>query len=77
MGQFAAHAAAPPICLDGVVARFRKLRPGPVGLGFALWDLWRRLTPRQRKQLLELVREHGPRAAKLLVEMRRRRRARW
>ncbi len=73
MGQFAARPEAPPICLDGLVARFGKLRPGPVGLGIALWDIWRRLTPKQRQQLLKLAREHGPRAAKLLVEMRRRR----
>ena len=54
--------------------RLGKLRPGPVGLAFALWNVWGRLTPRQRKQLVKLARTHGPKAAAKLVELRSRRR---
>jgi hypothetical protein len=53
------------------MARLRRLRPGPVGLAMTLWDIWRRLPPKQRKQLISLVRKHGPRAASKLVQMRR------
>jgi len=45
------------------VAPFRKLRPGPVGIAFALFDVWRRLPPKQRRQVMNLAREHGPRLA--------------
>jgi len=55
------------------VARIGKLRPGPVGVALAMYDIWRRLPPRQRKQLMALARKHGPTVAKRLVEMQRRR----
>jgi hypothetical protein len=55
------------------VARIGKLRPGPVGLALAMYDIWRRLPPRQRKQLMALARKHGPTVAKRLVEVQRRR----
>ena len=55
------------------MARLRSLRPGPVGLALALCDVWRRLPPKQRKQLLGLAREHGPRLAARAVDARRRR----
>ena len=54
------------------MARFRKLRPGPVGLAIAAWDVWRRLPPKQRKQLLKLAREHGPKLAARAADARRR-----
>jgi hypothetical protein len=53
------------------VARIGKLRPGPVGVALALYDIWRRLPPRQRKQLMALARKHGPTVAKRLMEMQR------
>ena len=56
------------------MARLRSLRPGPVGFTLALYDVWRRLPPKQRKQLLGLAREHGPRLAARAVDARRRRR---
>jgi hypothetical protein len=52
------------------MARFGKLRPGPVGVAIALYDVWRRLPPRQRKQVLKLARKHGPKAAAKLIEIR-------
>jgi hypothetical protein len=54
------------------VARLRKLRPGPVGLAITLYDVWRRLSPKQRKQLLNLAREHGPKVAARVAKVRRR-----
>jgi hypothetical protein len=29
----------------------------------AAWDIWRRLPPQQRRQLLKLARKHGPKLA--------------
>jgi hypothetical protein len=58
------------------VARIGKLRPGPVGVALAMYDIWRRLPPRQRKQLMALARKHGPTVAKRLVELQRTRRGR-
>jgi hypothetical protein len=58
------------------VARIGKLRPGPVGVALAMWDIWRRLPPRQRKQLMALARKHGPTVARRVVEMQRARRGR-
>ena len=58
------------------MARFGKLRPGPVGVAIALFDVWRRLPPRQRKQVLKLARKHGPKAAAKAIELRRRLRSR-
>ena len=55
------------------MARIGKFRPGPVGVALAMYDIWRRLPPRQRKQLMTLARKHGPTVAKRLVEMQRRR----
>jgi hypothetical protein len=45
-------------------------RGGAVGLVLTAWDLWRRLPPRQRKQLLNLARKHGPRVAARVLEAR-------
>ena len=53
------------------MARLGKLRPGPVGLAITLFDVWRRLPPKQRKQVLELARKHGPKAASKLLELQR------
>jgi hypothetical protein len=58
------------------MARIGKLRPGPIGLAITLYDVWRRLPPRQRKQLLQLARKHGPKAAAKLMEIQRARRGR-
>ena len=58
------------------MARIGKLRPGPVGVALAMYDIWRRLPPRQRKQLMALARKHGPTVAKRVVEMQRTRRRR-
>lgn len=38
-------------------------RIGPLGLALTAWDIWRRLPPRQRKQVLNIARRHGPKVA--------------
>ncbi len=58
------------------MARLGRLRPGPLGLAIAMFDLWRRLPPKQRKLALQLARKHGPKAAKKLMEFQRARRGR-
>jgi hypothetical protein len=52
--------------------RARRLlgRGGPVGLVLTAWDLWRRLPPKQRKQVLDLARKHGPRVAARVLQAR-------
>jgi hypothetical protein len=51
-------------------------RVGPLGTAFALWDIWRRLPPRQRRWVLDQARHHGPRIAKQALEAQRTRRRR-
>jgi hypothetical protein len=38
-------------------------RAGPLGLALTAYDLYRRLPPKQRKQVLDLARKHGPKVA--------------
>ena len=51
----------------------RLLRPrlGPLGVALTLYDVWRRLPPRQQKMVLELARKHGPKVAARALQMRR------
>ncbi len=52
-----------------------RLRPrigGPIGLALTAYDIWRRLPPRQRKQMLNIAREHGPKVAARVMQARRR-----
>ena len=51
-------------------------RAGPLGLALTAWDLWRRLPPKQRKQVLSLARKHGPRVAARVLQARASYRAR-
>lgn len=43
-------------------------RLGPVGIALTAWDIWRRLPPRQRKQILNAARKHGPKVASRVVK---------
>jgi TRAP-type C4-dicarboxylate transport system substrate-binding protein len=38
-------------------------RAGPLGLVLTAYDVWRRLPPKQRQQILDVARKHGPRVA--------------
>jgi hypothetical protein len=50
-----------------------RLRPkiGPLGVALTLWDVYRRLPPRQQKMVRELARKHGPKVASRVLQMRR------
>ena len=48
-----------------------RIRPGAVGIAFTVYDVWRRLPPKQRKQALQLARTHGPRIAAKAIAIRR------
>jgi len=39
-------------------------RAGAIGTALTVWDLWRRLPPKQRRFLMKQARTHGPRLAK-------------
>jgi hypothetical protein len=51
-------------------------RIGPVGTALTLFDLWRRLPPRQRRWVMKQARTHGPRLAKQALDAQRARRRR-
>jgi hypothetical protein len=44
------------------MARLR--RPGAIGLALTAYDIWRRLPPSQRRQIMGAARRHGPKIAK-------------
>ncbi|HZO35219.1 MAG TPA: hypothetical protein VFB17_09095 [Gaiellaceae bacterium] len=47
------------------MARTRIIRTaGPLSLALTAWDVWRRLSPRQRRWVAKQARTHGPRLAK-------------
>ena len=48
-------------------------RRSTVTLAFSAYRMWRRLPPRQRKQIIEQTRKHGPRIAKAAVATARNR----
>ena len=48
--------------------------PARSAIALTLCDVWRRLPPKQRKQVLELARKHGPKAAAKLIQLQRARR---
>ena len=37
---------------------------GPLGAALTLYDIWRRLPPRQRRWVARQARKHGPRLAR-------------
>jgi hypothetical protein len=39
-------------------------RVGPLGAALTLYDIWRRLPPRQRRWVARQARKHGPRLAR-------------
>jgi hypothetical protein len=46
-------------------------RTGAIGMAITVYDIWRRLPPQQRRQLVGLARTHGPRVASRLAQTRR------
>ena len=57
------------------MARLRRLRPAPWAMAVVLWDVWKRLTPKQRRHIMAMVRRHGPTVITKATELRRRPRA--
>jgi hypothetical protein len=55
-----------------------RLRPryGPIGIALTAWDIWRRLPPKQRKQIVNIARKHGPKVAARVMKARARARSR-
>ena len=52
------------------MAPFR--RPtSPIGIALTLFELYRRLPPKQRRRLLDATRKHGPRVAAAALKRRR------
>ena len=46
------------------MAKKLKIRPSAWALAVATWDIYRRLTPKQRQRLHGLALKHGPKVAK-------------
>jgi len=51
-------------------------RAGAFGAALTLWDVWRRLSPAQRKWVAAQARKHGPRVAKQALKTQQKRRGR-
>ncbi|HEY1366410.1 MAG TPA: hypothetical protein VGF23_04830 [Gaiellaceae bacterium] len=47
-------------------------RTGAIGMAITVYDIWRRLPPQQRQQLVGLARKHGPGVATRIAQTRRR-----
>jgi len=44
-------------------------------MALTAWDIWRRLPPRQRQQILSIARKHGPKFASKVLQASARARA--
>ena len=49
------------------------LRRQPVVVALTAYDIWRRLSPKQRKLALQIARKHGPKLALKLARARTKR----
>jgi len=43
-------------------------RLAPVTIALTAWDIWRRLPPKQRQQVLKAARKHGPKVASTVIK---------
>jgi len=55
------------------MAKKRRFRPAVWTIIVAIWDIWRRLPPQQRKQTLAFARRHMPTLAAQITGLNRRR----
>jgi hypothetical protein len=65
------------VCEDADVPRPLRLltrRAGPIGVALTAYDLWRRIPKKQRRQIIDATRKHGPRVAAQVMGHRKRRR---
>ena len=51
------------------VPRFRPT--SPIGLALSAFQLWRRLPPAQRRQVVQAARTHGPKVAAAVLARRK------
>jgi hypothetical protein len=51
-----------------LLPRFLIRRLGPVGVALTIYDLWRHLPAKKRKQLVNQGRTHGTRAARFVIK---------
>ena len=51
-------------------------RLAPVTVALTAWDIWRRLPPKQRQQVLNAARKHGPKVASKVVKATARKKSR-
>ena len=51
-------------------------RTGALGLAFGAYDLWKRMSPKQRKVVIQQARKYGPKVAKSVSKVARTRRGR-
>lgn len=59
------------------MARPRRFRgAGAIGLVLTAWDVWKRIPPRHRKQIVKQARKHGPRLAARMIQAQAARRKR-
>jgi hypothetical protein len=47
-----------------------------VGIALTAWDIWRRLPPKQRKQVMNIARTYGPKVATRVLQARAQAKAR-
>jgi hypothetical protein len=52
-------------------------RVAPIATATVLWDVWRRIPPKQRKLIVAQARKHGPRLVKQAVKARKKSRRRF
>ena len=53
------------------MAKKLKLRPTAWTVAVAVWDVWRRLPPDQRKHALQFLRKHSPKLAARVIRLNR------
>ena len=56
------------------IPKLARRRVGPLATATLLWDVWKRIPPKQRKQIVDQARTHGPRLIKQAVKARSKRR---
>ena len=59
-----------------LIARLLARRLGPWAWALTAWDVWRRIPPKQRAQIMEQARKHGPRVVSTAAKGARGARAR-
>jgi TRAP-type C4-dicarboxylate transport system substrate-binding protein len=51
-----------------MAARVFTRKLGPIGIALTTWDLWRRLPPEYRRQIMAVAAKHGPRVAAIAAQ---------